>query len=156
VQVKNKLRDNTDSYLTEDLKIIYTTGQVSGNTLALISPQFEASNPHIYDTVTELYEHLYELYGNLNKERNAQQVFKNLVMKKGQTFQEFYTLFLCYVTNGNISARDLKNELNDKLMWKLQEAVAIYYNDPAIMTSQLVRYCTTIDQQIRTRLERHN
>jgi Zinc knuckle len=65
-------------------------------------------------------------------------------------------LFLRYVADGNISARDLKDELNDKLMWKLQEAVATYYNDPAITTNQLARYCTTIDQQIRTRLEKRD
>jgi hypothetical protein len=118
---------------------------VSGNALALISPRLEASNLYIYGTVAELYDHLYELYGDPNKERNARQAFKNLVMKKGQTFQEFYTLFLRHVADGNISTQDLKDELNEKLTWKLQESVVTYYNDSAITTSQFVRYCTTID-----------
>jgi hypothetical protein len=64
----------------------------------------EVSNLHTYDTVIELYEHLYELYDDLNKERNAQQAFKDLTMKKKQTFQEFYALFLRYMADGNISA----------------------------------------------------
>ena len=69
-------------------------------------------------------------------------------MKKDQTFQEFYSIFLRCVADGNISPRDLKDDLNDKLTWKLQEAVTTYYNDPIITLSQFVKYCTTNDQQI--------
>ena len=94
VQVKNKLRGNADSYPTEDLRIIYVAGRISGEALALISPCLDTSSHHRYATVAELYEYLNELYGDPNKKRNACQTFKNLVMKKGQTFQEFYALFL--------------------------------------------------------------
>jgi len=156
IQVENKLRGNADAYPTEDLKIIYVAGRVSGDALTLISPRLRATNRHAYETVNELYEHLEELYGDPNKERNARQAFKDLTMKKGQTFQEFYALFLHHVTDGNISPRDLKDELNDKLSWKLQEVVAMYYNDPAITLSQFARHCTTNDQQIRTRLEKRD
>ena len=69
--------------------------------------------------MTELYEHLEELYGDPNKEKNARQAFKSLVMKRGQTFQEFYAMFLRNVADGNISPQDLKDDLNDKLTWKL-------------------------------------
>jgi hypothetical protein len=156
IQVKNKLRGNADAYPTEDLKIIYAAGRVSGDALALISPRLDAANRHAYDTLDELYEHLEELYGDPNKERNARQAFKELTMKKGQTFQEFYAVFLRHVADGNISPRDLKDDLNDKLQWKLQEAVATYYNDPAITLTQFARHCTTNDQQIRARLERRD
>ena len=122
----------------------------------MISPRLRATNRHAYETVNELYEHLEELYGDPNKERNAWQAFKDLTMKKGQTFQEFYALFLRHVTDGNISPRDLKDELNDKLSWKLQEVVAMYYNDPAITLSQFARHCTTNDQQIRSHLEKRD
>jgi hypothetical protein len=104
--------------------------------------------------VKELYEHLDELYGDPNKEKNARHTFKELTMKKGQTFQEFYAIFLRCIADGNISPRDLKDDLNDKLTWKLQEAVATYYNDPGVTLSQFARYCTTNDQQIRSRLEK--
>ncbi|KAH0551419.1 hypothetical protein GP486_007367 [Trichoglossum hirsutum] len=83
IQLQNKLRGNADAYSTEDLRIIYAAGRVSGDTLALISPRLSAANCHAYETVDELYEHLYELYGNPNKECNAHQSFKDLAMKKG-------------------------------------------------------------------------
>jgi hypothetical protein len=156
IQVKNKLRGNADSYPTEELKLIYVAGRTSGEALALISPRLNTTSRHAYTMLTELYEHLDELYGDPNKERNARQAFKNLAMKKGQTFQEFYAIFLRSVADGNISPQDLKDDLNDKLTWKLQESVATYYNDPTVSTSQFARHCTTNDQQIRNRLEKRD
>lgn len=156
IQLKNKLRGNTDSYPTEELRIIYAAGRLSGNALALVSPRLDAANHHAYVTVKELFEHLDELYGDPNKAKNARHMFKDLVMKKGQTFQEFYAAFLRYVADGNIAPADLKDDLNDKLTWKLQEAVATYYNDPAISLAQFARHCTTNDQQIQSRLEKRD
>jgi hypothetical protein len=117
--VKNKLCGNADAYSIEDLQIIYTAGWVSGDALTLISLQLDAANHYAYATVRKLYKHLDKLYSDLNKEKNAHCVFKNLTMKKGQTFQEFYAMFLHCIADGNISVRDLKDDLNDKLTWKL-------------------------------------
>jgi len=52
------------------------------------------------------------------------------------------------MAEGNISSYNLKEELNNKLTWKLQEFMIIYYIDLIITTSQFTQYCTTIDQQI--------
>jgi hypothetical protein len=156
IQLKNKLRGNLDAYPTEELRIIYAASRVSGDALALISPRLGADNHHAYTTTAELYEHLDELYGDPNKVRNARHAFKELAMKKGQTFQEFYAAFLRCIADGNIDPRDLKDDLYDKLTWKLQEAVATYYNDPTVTQSQLARHCTTYDQQIRNRLEKRD
>ncbi|KAH0538627.1 hypothetical protein GP486_008763, partial [Trichoglossum hirsutum] len=150
------LRGNADAYPTKDLKIIYVAGRVSGDALALISPCLQLTNRHAYEMINELYEHLEELYGDLNKERNARQAFKNLTIRKEQTFQEFYSTFLHCVADGNISPRDLKDDLNDKLIWKLQEAVVTYYNDPTVTLNQFAKHCTTNDQQIRVRLEKQD
>jgi hypothetical protein len=95
-----------------------------------------------------------ELYGDPNKERNARQAFKDLTMEKTQAFQEFYALFLRHVADGNISPQSLKDELNDKLTWKLQEMVATYYNDSSIDLTTFARHCTTNDQQVRARYGR--
>ncbi|KAI9767942.1 MAG: hypothetical protein M1839_004306 [Geoglossum umbratile] len=77
-------------------------------------------------------------------------------MRKGQTFQEFYAIFLRSVADGNISPQDLKNNLNNKLTWKLQEFIATYYNDPTISTSQFARHCITNDQQIHNWFEKRD
>jgi hypothetical protein len=45
-------------------------------------------------------------------------------------------MFLHCIANGNISVRDLKDDLNDKLTWKLQKAVVTYYNDLTVTLTQ--------------------
>ena len=50
-------------------------------------------------------------------------------MDKGIKFQDFYAEFSYLVTEGRIITQDLKDELNTKLQWKLQELVIIYYNN---------------------------
>ena len=154
VQVKNKLRGNSDHYQSEDLKVIYVAGLLEGNALALVTSRLDPDNLLYYSTVTELYAHLLELYGDPNRTRNARQEFKQLIMCKDQPFQEFYANFLRLVADGDLPAQDLKEELNDKLSWKLQEAVAVYYNDPSVNVTKLAQQCVTVDQQIRYRAER--
>jgi hypothetical protein len=156
VQIKNKLRGNADSYPTEELKIIYVAGRLEGTALSLVTPRLDADNHHAYQEVKELYEHLKELYADPNKAKNARMDFKGLYMKKGQTFQEFYGQFLRLVADGNVPQQNLKDDLNDRLSYKLQESVAMYYNDPMITTTAFAQYCTTLDQQIRTRIEKQD
>jgi Zinc knuckle len=153
VQIKNKLRGNADWYPTEELKVIYVASRLEGNALSLVTPRLDTDNHHAYQNIKDLLEHLKELYADPNKVRNARYTFKDLYMKKGQTFQEFYGYFLRLVADGNITS-DLKDDLNDKLSYKLQEAVAMYFNDPAVTTTVFAQHCTTLDQQIRTRTEK--
>jgi hypothetical protein len=154
VQIKNKIRGNADQYPSEELKIIYIASRLEGNALLLVTPRLDEDNVHIYQTLRDIYEYLKELYADPNKARNARAEFKKLFMKKEQTFQEFYAQFLRLVSNGNIAIQDLKDDLYDKLPWKLQEAVSIYYNDPMINTTAFAQYYTTIDQQVRNRMEK--
>jgi len=83
IQVKNKLRGNSDSYPSEDLKIIYVAGRIGGDTLVLISPRLNIVSRYTYKIVAELYKYLDNLYGDPNKERNTRQAFKDLGIKKG-------------------------------------------------------------------------
>ena len=83
---------------------MYVVSRLSSKALTLVSLYLNQSNRYMYQMVTELYDHLGELYGDLNKEWNARQVFKDLIMKRTDTFQEFYNEFLRYVANDNISS----------------------------------------------------
>ena len=151
VLIKNKIQANAELYPTEYMKIVYVAGRLQGNPLSLITARLDQDNTYAYQTVTELYDHLRELYSDPNKARNARQAYKVLYMRAGQTFQEFYSQFLKLLADGNVTTMDLKDDLNDKLTLKLQEAVSIYYNDSTVATTAFAQYCTTIDQQIRTR-----
>ena len=113
--------------------------------LSLIIPCLDANNSLAYQTVEELYAHLNELYADPNKVKNACTVFKKLYIKGDQTFQSFYADFLHLVTNGNITLADLKDELNNKLQWKLQETVVVYYNNPNVNLTTFAQHYTLIN-----------
>ena len=76
------------------------------------------------------------------------------MIDKTETFQAFYTEFTRLMAEGHVSTQDLKDELNTKLWWKLQEAVAVYYNDDAYNLHRFLTIYTTTDRQIRERLDR--
>jgi hypothetical protein len=154
VQIKNKLRGNADSYPSEDLKIIYVSSRLTGNALALTNPRMDEDSPNRYRQLSELYDHLKELYSDPNKMQNARREFHKLQMRSGHVFQEFYALFLRLSTEGGISSQDLKYELNEKLTMKLQESVRTYYNDSSVNATCFAQYCTTNDQQIRAMYEK--
>jgi dipeptide/tripeptide permease len=71
VQIKNKLYSNSDTYQTENFKIIYISGYIGSYTFILISPYLNQDSRYIYETIGELYIHLEELYSNPNKEYNT-------------------------------------------------------------------------------------
>src|ERR1700710_2259982 len=143
ILLQNKLRGNSELYPTEELKIIYASGRVGGDAFTPIARRLVTTSQYAYCTIKDFYTHMTELYGDPNKERNARRDFKELSMLKTQTFQEFYTLFLCHVADGDINPQGLKDELNDKLTWKLQEMVSTYYNDDSIDLTTFARHCTT-------------
>jgi len=141
-------------YPTEIRKIIYVTGLLRSPAFDLISPRLDQSNPQTYANIGELYEHMGELWSNPNKQRDARAAFRELVMGTTNKFQEFYAEFTRLVAEGHIAGQDLKDELNAKLWWKLQEAVAVYYNDGSYNLHQFSTMCATNDRQIRERLDK--
>jgi Zinc knuckle. len=153
-QVKKKLGNDGHLYPTEGRKIVYVTGLLRSPAYELISPRLDDDNPQAYTTVIELYKHMVELWSNPNKQKDARALFRKLTMDKTEKFQDFYAEFTRLVAEGHISQQDLKDELNTKLWWKLQEAVMVYYNDNSYDLHQFATMCATIDRQIRERLEK--
>jgi hypothetical protein len=78
VQIKNKLRGNTNSYPSENLKIIYVSNRLTGNTLALTNPRIDEDSPNRYRQLSEFYSHLKELYSDPNKIQNTRRNFGKL------------------------------------------------------------------------------
>jgi len=151
IQIKNKLRGNRDFYPTEELKIMYVSGRLTGNALALVTPRLDEDCQYAYTVVTELYTHLKELYSDPNKASNARRELHSLRMSPSQLFQEFYAVFLRLATESGLRHDDYKYEINERLTWTLQAGVATYYNNPAVSATAFAQHCTTEDQQNRAR-----
>ena len=48
IQIKNKLYSNSKFYPSEELKIIYVAGRLTGTTLTLINPRLDKDNDYAY------------------------------------------------------------------------------------------------------------
>lgn len=155
ILVKKKLVNDGHRYPTEGRKLAYITGLLRSPAFDLIAPRLD-DGPQAYQTVPELYEHMKELWSNPNKAKDARAAFRALVMNKDQKFQDFYAEFTRLVAEGGISRQDLKDELYAKLWWKLQEAVAVYYNDETCTLHEFSVKCAMNDRQIRDRLDKYN
>ena len=132
-------------YLTKDLKIIYISSRLIGNTLTLTNPRINQESPYQYRQLSEIYDYLNKLYSNPNKLQNTYRNFGKLILRPSYMFQEFYTRFLRLFIEGNIT-KQLKQELNEKLLAKLQELVHIYYNNPSINIIRFTQFYTINDQ----------
>lgn len=152
IQVKSKLINDVYHYPNEGRKIAYVQNLLRNPAHQLVKNRLDVDHPHYYQRVTSLFQHLQEIYGNPNKDKDARRDFRKLEMKKDEKFQEFYAEFLRLRAEGNMGAQDQKDELNAKLTWKLQESVAVYYNDDALNSTEFAAKCATIDRQIKERL----
>ena len=132
-------------YLTKDLKIIYVSSRLASNALALTNPRINQESPHWYHQLSEIYDYLNELYFDPNKLQNACRDFRKLMLRPSYIFQEFYARFLQLSIEGNIT-KQLKQELNEKLLAKLQELVYIYYNNPSINIIRFTQFYTINNQ----------
>jgi Zinc knuckle len=155
-KMKRKMKGNADHFDTEESRLTYVSSLVTGYAYTLIHPRLDPDHPATYQTVNELYEHLFQLFGDPNRKKTARTEFKKLYMKKDEKFQDFHARFLQLSTNAETPAGELKDELNDKLEFTLQAFVATYYNDPNINDVEFARHCLTIDQQIKTRAAKMN
>jgi Zinc knuckle len=155
-KMKRKMKGNADHFDTEESRLTYVSSLVTGYAYTLIHPRLDPDHPATYQTTSELYEHLFQLFGDPNRKKTARTDFKKLYMKKDEKFQDFHARFLQLSTNAETPAAELKDELNDKLEFTLQAFVATYYNDPNINDVEFARHCLTIDQQIKIRAAKMN
>jgi hypothetical protein len=155
-KMKRKMKGNADHFDTEESRLTYVSSLVTGYAYTLIHPRLDPDYPTSYQTVSELYEHLFQLFGDPNRKKNARADFKKLYMKKDEKFQDFHARFLQLSTNAETPIAELKDELNDKLEFTLQAFVATYYIDPSIDDVEFAKRCLVIDQQIKIRAAKMN
>jgi hypothetical protein len=155
-KMKRKMKGNADHFDTEESRLTYVSSLVTGYAYTLIHPRLDPDHPTTYQTVNELYEHLFQLFGDPNRKKTARADFKKLYMKKDEKFQDFHARFLQLSTNAETPVEELKDELNDKLEFTLQAFVATYFIDPSINDVEFAKRCLVIDQQIKVRAAKMN
>jgi hypothetical protein len=120
-RIRNKLRANADHYDTEALRIAYVENRVGGKAAKHLRPRLRASAINPYTTAEEMLKHLETIFQDANREANAKREFRKLNMRATDKFQDFLTNFLHLAGEAQIPAVMYKDELYQRITWKLQE-----------------------------------
>jgi len=127
-RMRNKLMVNTDHFADETARIAYVENRTDDVAASHIAPRIESSSPNPWASAEEMLDHLEEALGDPNREQNARSDFRALKMRAGTDINDFLGKFMLLATEGRVPQETWKEELNEKLIPKLQELVLYSYN----------------------------
>jgi len=93
-QIKNKLCENANHYLTKSIKLALVEGLIRGKAAKHISLHIRDNAINLYITIQDLFDYLTFAFKNLNQLFIAKNKFKKLFIKSTQLFYKFYIKFL--------------------------------------------------------------
>jgi hypothetical protein len=143
-RIRSKLKANEDHYNTEALRIAYVENRVGGKAAKHLRPRLRVSAVHPYSTAEEMLKHLEKIFQDPNKEANAKREFRKLNMRATDKFQDFLTDFLYLAGEAKIPAMMYKDELYQRMTWKLQEMTIRESMDSDIDFDAYTGICTKL------------
>jgi hypothetical protein len=118
--VMRKLKVNADHYPSEDAKVAFVIGVVSGDAANHIEPLI--GNEDLM--LTELMHHLDAIFINPHKQKNARQEYRSLKMGNDGDFHQFVTKFRITATQAAIPADIWDEDFYAKLPAYIQRGYA--------------------------------
>jgi Zinc knuckle len=148
LQMRGKLRVNSDYFLTEEARMTYVFSRTSGDAQAHLEPRYteEAEDPFLTDR--EMIDYLASIYEDPHRVQNARLEYKGLMMKPTEAFVDFHTRFLHLAGKAKIPTDDLRPDLFDKLTLELQRTVLPVYSTLTTVRA-LADQCLSLDQGLR-------
>ena len=125
-RIKNKLKVNADHYPTEAMKIAYVEGRTGDKAARHLAPRMKEGSVGEYENVNEVFKHLETVFNDPNKTVNARRKFRAMQMKPSDPYHEFLTEFLHLAGEASIPPDQLKEELYEKLTYRLKEAMMFH------------------------------
>ena len=121
--MKNKLAANADHYSTPQLQKAYIVGRCTSNALKHVSPHIHDGIQNEYKDTSNIFKHLESIYGDPNQIINAKCCYHSLLMKPSDKFHSFLSEFLYLANEAGVHKDEWKEDLYNKLTFKLQELV---------------------------------
>jgi FtsZ-binding cell division protein ZapB len=143
-RMRNKLKANSDHYDTEALRIAYVENRVGGKAAKHLRPRLRVDTVNPYTTAEEMLKHLETIFRDPNKEANAKRDFRKLNMRATDNFQDFLTSFLHLAGEAKIPDTMYKDELYQRITWKLQEMTVKESMDSEIDFDAYTAVCTKL------------
>ncbi len=124
IKMNDKLQANADHFVDETICIAYVVSRLEGDAAEHIFAWRRHDSSHPYISTYELFEHLEEIYGELNRNRKCRREY-NALRQADKPFNVFYFDFMKLFSYLDYDNRTLMNDLQDKINNRLQDALSV-------------------------------
>ncbi len=124
VKIDDKLQINVDHFDNENICIAYVISRLEDDAAEHIFARRRHDASHSYISIDELFEHLKEIYDELNKNRKCRREY-NALRQADKSFNVFYFDFMKLFSYLEYDDRTLMNDLQNKINNRLQNALSV-------------------------------
>ncbi len=124
VKINNKLQTNVDHFNNENIYIVYMIFRLKDNVAEHIFAWHWHDALHSYILINKLFEHLKEIYDELNKNQKCHHKY-NALKQADKSFNVFYFNFMKLFSYLEYDDCTLMNNLQNKINNHLQNALSI-------------------------------
>ena len=122
--MNDKLQTNVDYFDNENICIVYVISRLEDDAAEHIFAQHHHDASHSYILIYKLFEHLKEIYDELNRNRKCRCEY-NALRQADKSFNVFYFNFMKLFSYLDYDNRILINNLQNKINNRLQNALSV-------------------------------
>ncbi len=127
-KMNDKLQANVDHFDNENICIIYVISRLEDDAAEHIFAWCRHDASHSYISIYELFEHLKEIYDELNRNRKCRREY-NALRQTDKFFNIFYFDFMKLFNYLDYDDCILMNDLQNKINNRLQNALSVCFED---------------------------
>ncbi len=124
IKINDKLQTNVDHFDNENICIVYVISRLEDDAAEHIFAWHRHDALHSYISIDKLFEHLKEIYDELNKNRKCRREY-NALKQADKSFNVFYFDFMKLFSYLEYDDRTLMNNLQNKINNRLQNALSV-------------------------------
>ncbi len=128
VKMNDKLQTNVNHFDNENICIVYVISRLEDDAAEYIFAWHHHDASHSYISIYELFEHLKEIYDELNRNRKCCRKY-NALRQTDKLFNVFYFDFMKLFSYLDYDDRTLMNNLQNKINNRLQNALSVCFED---------------------------
>ncbi len=124
IKMNDKLQTNVDHFDNENICIVYVISRLEDDAAEHIFAWHRHDALHSYISIYELFEHLKEIYDELNRNRKCCRKY-NALRQAEKSFNVFYFDFMKLFSYLKYDDHTLMNDLQNKINNRLQNALSV-------------------------------
>ncbi len=128
IKMNDKLQANVDHFDNENTCIVYVISRLEDDAAEHIFAWHHHDASHSYILIYELFEHLKEIYDELNRNQKCRCEY-NALRQTDKLFNIFYFNFMKLFSYLDYDDRTLMNNLQNKINNRLQNALSVCFED---------------------------